>query len=100
MRAVMVAFVVGLSFPPAARAADFPASVIRVTVKYPGADAHTLDETVLTPIFNQMSGIERITRIESEARTDGTGTLTIYFPSMTEMNLAEVRVQNRVNVAL
>lgn len=100
MRAVMVVFVVGLSFPPAARAADFPASVIRVTATYPGADAHTLDETVLTPIFMQMIGVEGMIRIESEARTDGTGTLTIYFPSMTEMNLVEARVQNRVNVAM
>jgi multidrug efflux pump subunit AcrB len=92
--------VLGLSFPPAARAADSPASVIRVTVKYPGADARTLDATVLTPIFLQVSGVEGMTRIESEAWNDGTGTLTVYFSPTTDMNLAEVRVHNRVNLAL
>ena len=49
-------------------AEDSPASIIRVTATYPGADARTLDETVLTPIYRQINGVEGMTRIESEAR--------------------------------
>ncbi len=81
-------------------AEDSPASIIRVTATYPGADARTLDETVLTPIYRQINGVEGMTRIESEAQNDGTGTVTVYFHPKADMNLAEVRVHNRVNVAL
>jgi multidrug efflux pump subunit AcrB len=83
-----------------ASAADPPAGVIRVTATYPGADAKTVDETVLAPLFTQISGVEGMTRIESEAQKDGTGTVTIYFEPKTDLNLAQVLVQNRANLAL
>jgi multidrug efflux pump subunit AcrB len=74
--------------------------VIRVTATYPGADARTVDETVLAPLFLKIAGVEGQTRIESEARNDGTGTVTVSFEPEADLNLAEVRVQNRVNLAL
>ncbi len=83
-----------------ASAADSPASVIRVSATYPGADARTLDETVLTELYRQINGVEGMTRIETEARNDGAGVVTVYFHPRADMNLAEVRVQNRVNLAL
>jgi multidrug efflux pump subunit AcrB len=86
-----------LSWALFASAAD---PVIRVAATYPGADARTLDETVLSPLYRQISGVEGMTRIESEARNDGTGTLTVYFHPKAELNLAEVQVHNRVNLAL
>ncbi|HEY7159286.1 MAG TPA: efflux RND transporter permease subunit [Gemmataceae bacterium] len=81
-------------------AADPPAGVIRITATYPGADARTVDETVLAPLFVQIIGVEGVTRIESEARNDGTGTVTVYFEPKADLNLAHVMVQNRANLAL
>jgi multidrug efflux pump subunit AcrB len=82
-----------------ASAAD-PAGVIRITATYPGADAKTVDETVIAPLFTQLAGVEGMTRIESEAQKDGTSTVTIYFEPKTDLNLAQVVVQNRANLAL
>lgn len=83
-----------------ASAADPPAGVIRVTATCPGADIRTLDEMVLMPILKKVNDVEKIIRIETEARNDGTGTLTLYFAPETDLSVAEVRVQNRVHVAL
>src|SRR5262249_38513978 len=66
----------------------------------PGADARTVDETVLAPLFVQIIGVEGLTRIESEARNDGTGMVTVYFEPKVDLNLAQVMVQNRANLAL
>jgi len=76
------------------------ADVIRVSASCPGVDASTLDETVLFPIFLQINGLDGLKRIETEARNDGSGTLSIHFDAKTDLNLAEIRVQNRVNLAL
>lgn len=84
---------------PASAAAP-TAGVIRVTATYPGADARTVDETVLAPLFQQINGVEGAARIESEARNDGTGTVTVHFEPKTDLNLAQMQVQNRVNLAL
>jgi multidrug efflux pump subunit AcrB len=81
-------------------AADTPVGVIRVSATYPGADARTVDETVLIPLFEQINGVEGATRIESEARNDGTGTLTVYFEPKTDLNLAQMLVQNRASLAV
>jgi multidrug efflux pump subunit AcrB len=83
-----------------ALAAVPPAGVIRISATYPGADARTVDETVLAPLFVQLSGVEGMTRIESEAYKDGTGTVTLYFEPKTDLNHAQVDVQNRANLAL
>jgi multidrug efflux pump subunit AcrB len=80
-------------------AAEPPAGVIRVTATYPGADARTVDETVVSSLFAQIIGVEGMTRIESEAR-QGIGTVTVYFESKADLNLAQVMVQNRANLAL
>ena len=66
----------------------------------PGRTPARVDETVLTPLFLRISGVEGMTRIESEARNDGTGTVTVSFHPTADLDLAEVRVHNRVSLAL
>lgn len=87
MRSVIFAVLILVCALPAS-AADF----IRITASCPGVDARTLDETVLSPIFRQINGVEGLTRIETEARNDGSGALTVYFQPKTDLDLAEVRV--------
>jgi multidrug efflux pump subunit AcrB len=96
--AIPAALVLACALPAAA--ADPQAGVVRVTATYPGADARTVDEAVLVPLFQRISGVEGMTRIESEARNDGTGTVTVTFAPGTDLTLAEVLVQNRVSLAL
>ncbi|MDB5341686.1 MAG: efflux system, inner rane transporter CmeB [Schlesneria sp.] len=76
------------------------ADVIRVSASCPGADASTLDLTVLMPIFEQIKGLDELIRVETEARNDGTGTLSVYFDPKADISFAEIRVQNRVSLAL
>ncbi len=74
--------------------------VIRVKVSCPGTDARTLDVVILSPIIRQINGIKGLSRIESEARDDGNGILSVNFLPKTDLAVAEVLVQNRVNLAL
>lgn len=75
--------------------------VIRVTVSCPAANALTrLNRRCSLPSSNGSTMSRDWTRVESESRNDGSGTVTAYFLPKTDMNLAEVRVQNRVNLAL
>ncbi|HZV03553.1 MAG TPA: efflux RND transporter permease subunit [Gemmataceae bacterium] len=99
MRSTIVAvLILACAFP--ASAAGRADGVIRITATYPGAEARTVDETVIGALFSQLSGIEGTARIESEARNDGTGTVTIYFWPETDLNLAQMQVQDRVNLTL
>ncbi len=67
MRFAIPAFLILACALPAS-AADPSAGVIRITATYPGAEAQTVDETVIIPLFHQLVGIEGTARIESEAR--------------------------------
>ena len=96
--AISAALVLACALPVSAAAP--PAGVVRITATYPGADARTVDEAVLAPLFVQIIGVEGVTRIESEARNDGTGTVTLYFEPKTDLSLAQVVAQNRANLAL
>ncbi|QEL20758.1 efflux RND transporter permease subunit [Limnoglobus roseus] len=95
--AISAVLVLACALP--ALAADPPAGVIRVTAVYPGADARTLDDTVIAPLFKQLVGVEGMTRIESEAQEDGTGTVTVYFEPKADLNFAQMAVQNRASLA-
>ena len=99
MRSVIAAVLV-LACALPVLAADPPTGVMRITATYPGADARTVDETVLDPLFKKIVGVEGLIRIESEARNDGTGTVTLYFEPKADLNLAQVVLQNRANLAL
>ncbi|HEY4262690.1 MAG TPA: efflux RND transporter permease subunit, partial [Schlesneria sp.] len=95
MRAVTLAVLIfACAFPIAA--ADF----IHISASCPGADASTLDLMVLMPIYDQIKGLDELARVETEARNDGTGTLSVYFDPKADLNFAELRVQNRVGLAL
>lgn len=72
---------------------------IQVTASYPGANAKTIAETVATPIEQEMSGIEGMIYMSSQSTADGTMTLTLTFELGTDLDNAQVLVQNRVAIA-
>jgi multidrug efflux pump subunit AcrB len=77
-----------------------PRPVVVVEVVYPGANAQTVADTVAAPIEQQVNGVERMWQMVSESRQDGTYTLRILFQPGTDVQMAQVLVQNRVSLAL
>ena len=72
---------------------------VEVSAVYPGANAHVVSDTVAAPIEQQVNGVEGMMYLASQCTNDGSYTLTVTFRPGTDLNLAQVLVQNRVNLA-
>ncbi|MBX3498240.1 MAG: efflux RND transporter permease subunit [Alphaproteobacteria bacterium] len=75
-----------------------PTIVVRAT--YPGADAETVAATVAAPLEEQINGVEGMLYMSSYSSADGAMSLTITFRLGTDLNAAQVLVQNRVSTAM
>lgn len=76
-----------------------PPSVV-VNATYPGANPRVLAETVATPLEEQINGVENMLYMSSQSTSDGVLTLTVTFKIGTDVDIAQVQVQNRVAQAL
>ena len=82
---------------------QYPAIVpptIQVTTTYPGADAKTLISTVALPIEQQVNGVEKMLYMQSTSTNSGNYTLIVTFAIGTDLNFAQILVQNRVQAAM
>jgi HAE1 family hydrophobic/amphiphilic exporter-1 len=79
---------------------DVVPPTVQVTTRYPGAGARTVMDTVALPIEQQVNGVEGMLYMQSYAGADGTYSLTVTFKIGTDLNFAQVLVQNRVSTAL
>jgi multidrug efflux pump len=73
---------------------------IQVDCNYPGASAEVVSKTIAAPIEQRVNGVEKMLYMSSQSTSDGSYTLTVTFETGTDLNLAQVQVQNRVNLAL
>jgi len=83
--------------------AQFPSvtpPTVQVTCNYPGASAKEVADSVAAPIEQQVNGVEGIMYMASQCANDGSYNLTVTFHPGINLNVAQVLVQNRVNLAV
>jgi hydrophobe/amphiphile efflux-1 (HAE1) family protein len=85
---------------PIAQYPDVTPPTVLVTAVYPGANAQTVRDTVAAPIEQQVSGVENMLYMSSQCTNDGTYVLTVTFKLGMNSDMAQVLVQNRVQLAL
>jgi HAE1 family hydrophobic/amphiphilic exporter-1 len=85
---------------PVAQYPDVVPPTVQVSTRYPGASARTVIDTVALPIEQQVNGVEGMIYMQSYSGADGTYNLTVTFKIGTDLNFAQVLVQNRVSSAL
>lgn len=76
-----------------------PLPVVTVETVYPGASAQVVADTVATPIEQQVNGVEGMVSMRSQCSSDGRYTLSVSFARGVDLDMAQVLLQNRVNLA-
>ena len=72
---------------------------VGISVNYPGASAQTVQDTVVQVIEQQLNGIDGLRYMSSESNSDGSMTITVTFEQGTDPDIAQVQVQNKLQLA-
>ena len=100
---VSIVFVIlgGVAFLrlPVAQYPEIAPPTITVSGQYPGATAQTVADTVVSPIEEQINGVENMIYMSSNSTADGFFTISVSFELGTNLDIAQVQVQNRVAIA-
>jgi hydrophobe/amphiphile efflux-1 (HAE1) family protein len=91
----------GVSFSrlPVAQYPEIAPPVINVSGQYPGASAEVVASTVVTPVEEQINGVENMLYMTSNSTADGRFSIAVTFDLGTNLDIAQVQVQNRVAIA-
>src|ERR1700676_534766 len=97
---ILLLGLIALKFLPVSEYPEVVPPTVIVRATYPGANPKTIAETVSSPLEQVITGVENSIYMASQATTDGVMTLTITFKLGTDLDKAQVQVQNRVSQAL
>src|SRR5256885_4975516 len=89
-----------LAILPVAQYPEIVPPTVKVTTSYPGASAETIARTVATPLEQQINGVENMAYVSSQSTGDGKLAITVTFRIGTDLNVAQMLTQNRVQDAL
>ncbi|GGC49103.1 multidrug efflux RND transporter permease subunit [Siccirubricoccus deserti] len=84
---------------PVAEYPDIAPPTVQVTALYPGASAETIAQTVAGPIEQEVNGVDGMLYLSSQSTGDGRVTISVVFRQGTDVDQAQVLVQNRVAIA-
>jgi len=98
---IVIVIVGGIAYPslPISQYPDVVPPTIVVKASYPGANPEVIADTVATPIEQEINGVEDMLYMSSQCTADGAMNITITFKLGTDLNKAQVLVQNRVSIA-
>src|SRR5438132_5325665 len=96
---ILLGFIAAV-FLPVAEYPEVTPPTVRVTATCPGASAQVVADTVAAPIEQQVVGVEKMLYMSSASNNDGSYTLDATFELGTDVDMAQVLVQNRVAIAL
>ncbi|HTO15856.1 MAG TPA: efflux RND transporter permease subunit [Edaphocola sp.] len=91
--------VLGLVSLPVSQYPDIAPPTVNIMTQFPGASASTVMKSVVTPIEEQINGVEGMTYITSNSSNSGMAQITVYFDQNTDPDIAAVNVQNAVALA-
>src|SRR6202795_4593437 len=97
---ILLLGLIALKFLPVSEYPEVVPPTVIVRATYPGANPKTIAETVSSPLEQVITGVENSIYMASQATTDGVMTLTVTFKLGTDLDKAQVQVQNRVAQAL
>src|SRR4051812_16630338 len=98
---IIIVILGGVSFLrlPIAQYPEIAPPIINVTGQFPGASAEVVAATVVSPIEDQINGVEGMLYVSSNSSSDGRFSIAVTFDLGTNLDIAQVQVQNRVAIA-
>ena len=96
---IVIAGAVSVGLLPIAQYPEITPPTVEVMASYPGANAAVVAETVAAPIEQEVIGVENMIYMSSVSAGDGSYTLTVTFEVGTDLDMANILVQNRVTLA-
>lgn len=94
---IILAGVVSITKLPIEQYPEIAPPTIRLSVSYPGADAQTIDDTVISLIEREMNGVQDLEYMESQSLSNGTGSITLTFKPGSDSDINQVNVQNKLS---
>ena len=96
---IVIGGLIGLATLPIEQYPDIAPPTVMVRATYPGANAETIQKSVIVPLEEAINGVENMMYIQSEASNSGSASITVYFRQGTDPDMAAVNVQNKVATA-